>query len=147
MKKSFVAILCILGLSHCSHKTYTLESPTKQYIEVGSYGGFAGASTIFTFLSNGQRFKSEGVMGAVQMDKQELEKGDHSDFKELQKGLKTFNFKDMELDEVGNMTYFVTLIKNNKKKKIRWSSMDTAPQDLVYFYRTTLLGLNKSAVN
>lgn len=86
-------------------------------------------------------------MGAVQMDKQELEKGDHSDFKELQKGLKTFNFKDMELDEVGNMTYFVTFIKNNKKKKIQWSSMDTAPQELVYFYRNTLLGLNKSAVN
>ena len=147
MKKFFVAILCTLGLSHCSHKIYTLESPTKQYVQVGSYGGIAGASTVFTFLSNGQRFKSEGVMGAVHTDKQELEKGDHSDFRDLQKGLKTFNFKDMELDEVGNMTYFVTLVKNNKKKKIQWSSMDLAPQGLVYFYRNTLHSLNKSAVN
>jgi hypothetical protein len=146
MKKFVIIVLCILGLTQCGTKTYSLESPTKQYIELGSYGGFAGVSMVYTFLSNGQRFKSEGLMGA-EAKSQELEKGDDAAFKNMLKEMKVLDFKNIELNEVGNMTYFITLKSKRKEKKIQWNNMDMAPKELVYFYRNTLRSLKKSAIN
>ena len=147
MKKCFIAILCLIGFAQCGSKNYSIASPTKQYIEMGSYGGFAGVSKVYTFLSNGQRFKSKGLMGAIEQNSKELEKGESADFKAMLNGLKEVNFDNLDLNETGNMTYFIKLVNKKKEKKIQWANMDTAPKELVYFYRNTLRNLNKPALN
>jgi hypothetical protein len=62
------------------------------------------------------------------------------------KGLKAMNFCDMELNEPGNMNYFIRLKTKKEDKKLLWNNMDTAPKELVSFYRNTIKNLNTAAI-
>jgi hypothetical protein len=148
MKKIFVAILCVFGLSQCHHKVYTFDNLPKQFIEIGSYGGFAGTSKSFYFLPNGQRFMNEGVLGAEDAKNAiEIEKAEPKDFRAMTKGLRKMDFKKIELNEIGNMTYYIRLKSKKKDKKIQWSTMDTAPASLVSFYKESVKNIKTEAIN
>lgn len=115
---------------------------------MGSYGGFAGTAKTYFFFPNGQRFLNQGLMGAVDTtNAREIEKTSPKAFKEILKSLKKIDFKDVELNEVGNKTYFIKLKTKKQEKKVQWSNMDTAPQALVDLYRSTLKTVNTAAIN
>jgi len=115
---------------------------------MGSYGGFAGTAKSYFFFPNGQRFLNKALMGSADTtNAQEIEKSSPKDFKQILKSLKTLDFKNLELNEVGNMTYFVKLKTKKDEKLVQWSNMDTAPKALVDFYRTTLKNINIQAIN
>jgi hypothetical protein len=148
MKKLLAAVLCVMGFAQCHHKQYTLQDLPKQFIEIGSYGGFAGTAKTYMFMPNGQRFMSSGILGGNETSSaNEIAKASPKEFKSMLKNLKDLKFKDMDLNEVGNMTYFVRLKSKKSDKKIQWSNMDTAPQALVEFYRTSLKNLQTAAIN
>jgi hypothetical protein len=115
---------------------------------MGSYGGFAGAMKSYIFMPNGQRFMSSSILGSdASTNANEIEKLKTADFKTMLKSLKKMDFNKLELNEVGNMTYFVTLKNKKSEKKIQWSNMDTAPKELVEFYHTSLKNINTAAIN
>jgi hypothetical protein len=148
MKKLVVAVLCILGFSQCHNKVYSLGNLPKQFIEIGSYGGIAGTAKTYYFFSNGQRFLNSGVM-ATDMSKSsnEIEKLDPKSFKGLLDGLKDMDFCEMDLNEKGNMNYFIRLKSKKEDNKVQWTNMDTAPEALVTFYKNTLKNINPAAIN
>lgn len=87
-------------------------------------------------------------MGSVDTaNAQEIETATPKDFRELVKSLKKMDFKDLELNEVGNMTYYIKLKSKKKEKLVQWSNMDTAPEALVDLYRSTLKNINTAAIN
>ena len=135
-------MICLLGFSQCNNKVYSLDNLPKQFIEIGSFGGFTGMAESYLFFPNGQRFLNNSIAG-----NNEIEKGESKDYKTLIKGLKDINFKELNLNEPGNMSYFVRLKTKKEDKKIIWSNMDTAPEALVSFYRNAIKDLNKNAIN
>jgi hypothetical protein len=148
MRKVFIAIICIFSFTHCQQKLYSLSNLPKQFIEIGSYGGFAGTAKSFFFLPNGQRFMNSGFLGAENKDNaNEIEKMKPKAFKEMLSNLKKMNFDKLELNEIGNMTYFVKLKTKKTEKKIQWNNMDTAPPELVQFYREALKNIKPQAIN
>ena len=127
---------------------YSLRDLPQKYIEIGSSGGFAGTAKSYYFFPNGQRFVSEGPMGTVgAVDAQEIESATPKDFKEILKLLKKMNFIDIQLNELGNMTYHVKLKTRKEEKGVQWSNMDTAPKALVDAYRSALKNINTTAIN
>ena len=148
MKKLVVAVLCILGFSQCHNKMYSLENLPKQFIEIGSFGGFAGEAKTYYFFPNGQRFLNSGVM-ATDMSKStnEIEKLEPKAFKTMLKSLKEMDFCNMDLNETGNMNYFIKLKSKKEENKVQWTNMDTAPEALVSFYKNTLKNINTAAIN
>ncbi|PCJ65259.1 MAG: hypothetical protein COA58_10390 [Bacteroidetes bacterium] len=143
MKKLFTAFICILGFSQCSNKVYSLDNLPNQFIEIGSYGGFAGTSKTYYFFPNGQRFLHSGVMGGDK-ETREIEKLKPKAFKSLLKGLNKMDFGGMSLSETGNMNYFIRIKDKKEENKVQWTNMDTAPEALVSFYRETLKNINKA---
>ena len=148
MKKISMWLLCVFLLSQCHKKMYSLENLPKEFIEMGSYGGFAGTATKYFFFPNGQRFLSNGIAGGSQnATSNEIEKAQPKDFKNMLKGLKALNFCDLELNEVGNMTYFIKLKNKKEEKLVQWNNMDTAPAALVSFFREQLQSIPKAPIN
>lgn len=148
MQKIWLAFICLLGFTQCHNKVYSLQDLPKQFIEMGSSGGFAGTAKSYFFFPNGQRFLNQGLMGSVDTaNAQEIETATPKDFRELLKSLKKMDFKDLELNEVGNMTYYIKLKSKKKEKLVQWSNMDTAPEALVDLYRFTLKNINTAAIN
>ena len=137
MKKLLAACLCIFTFSQCNNKVYSLENLPNQFIEIGSYGGFTGLAETFHIFPNGQAILENSIDG-----NKELTKKKPKAFKNLVKGLKKINFSDIELDKPGNLNYFIRLKTKNTDKKVLWSNMNDAPEELVSFYRNTLKEFN-----
>ncbi|MDA8886009.1 hypothetical protein OAD66_04565 [Bacteroidia bacterium] len=142
MKKLFVAILCVFGLTQCHNKAYSLNDLPKEYIQIGSYGGFAGTAKTYFFFPNGQRILSSVILGSDTVQSaNDITKATPKDFKEMLKGLNEMEFCDMDLNEIGNMTHFIRLKTKKEDKSVQWSDMNKAPEALVSFYRNTLKNL------
>ena len=147
MQKVWLAFICLLGFAQCNNKVYSLRDLPQIYIEMGSSGGFAGTANSYYFFPNGQRFVSKGPMGTVgAADAQEIESATPKDFKEILRSLKKMDFKAINLNEVGNMIYFVKRKTKKDEKVVQWSNMDTAPKALVDVYRSALKNINTTAI-
>jgi hypothetical protein len=128
-----------LGFTQCTTKTYTLDQLPQQFIEIGNYGGFTGASTSYYLLQNGQRFYSRGIaVASSSASGKELEPTKSKAFKAKLKELKRLGFSDIDFNEKGNMTHFVRLKTKKKNHTISWGDPKKAPQEVVAFYTTFL---------
>ena len=147
MKKLLTAFLCLIGFTQCNNKVYSLQNLPKQFIEIGSYGGFTGMQESYFLMPNGQRFFNNSMPGDTSFENAiEIEKTEAKNFKSLVKELKQLDFNEINLNESGNMNYFIRLKKKKSEKQVVWSNMDTAPEDLVNFYRNTLKNLKPDAI-
>ncbi len=148
MQKILLAFICFLGFTQCISRVHSVGELPMQYIEMGSSGGFAGTTNSYYFFPNGQRFVNKGPMGAMgAADAQEIAPATPKDFKKILKSLKKMDFIDIQLNETGNMRYFVMLKTKKDKKLVQWSNMDTAPKALVNVYRSALKNINTTAIN
>lgn len=147
MKKLLTAFLCLIGFTQCNNKVYSLQNLPKQFIEIGSYGGFTGMQESYFLMPNGQRFFNISMPGDTSFENAiEIEKTEAKNFKSLVKELKQLDFNEINLNESGNMNYFIRLKKKKSEKQVVWSNMDTAPEALVTFYRNTLKNLKSEAI-
>lgn len=143
-----VMTIFIFPLCGCSPKTYSLEELPKEYIQIGSYGGFAGNVTTRFFFPNGQRFIAEGIgTGDGVTSSKEIEPFTCKEFKEMKASLSSMNFEQIILDDIGNMTYFIRLKNKKTDHTVQWNNLDTAPEALVLFYNKNILSLNTDAIN
>ena len=76
----------------------------------------------------------------------ELEKTDTKAFKKVLKSLKKLELEELNLNEPGNMNYFIRLKQKKKEEIVLWSNMDNAPTELVSFYKNTIKGLKTEAI-
>ncbi len=114
---------------------YSLEDKPKSYIEIGSYGGFSGQEQVYYFFPNGQRFFTTGFMGDSTSKVTALESAFDDQFEIMIAELYAMEFFDYESTPPGNMTYYIKFQEKKKVTKVVWNNMDTAPQNLVSFYR------------
>jgi len=147
MKKLLTAFLCLVGFSQCHHKVYSLQNLPKNFIEIGSYGGFTGMQESYFLMPNGQRFFNNSMPGDTSFNNAiELEKTEAKAFKKVLKTLEKLDLEKLNLNEPGNMNYFIRLKQKKKEEIVLWSNMDNAPTELVSFYKNTIKGLKTEAI-
>lgn len=146
MVKIVPFILCLLVFSQCTSRVHSFEDLPKEYIEMGSFGGFAGVTIRYYFLPSGQRFVYQGDLSTM-TNTEEIEKITPKEYKNLQQSLKDIDFKNIELNETGNMTYFIRCKTPRDENLVQWSNMDTAPEAVVELYRSSLKNINTAPIN
>ena len=148
MKKLLLGIVCIVTFSQCNNKIYSLDNLPKQYIEIGSFGGIVGISKTYYLFPSGQRFMKQSVMGAsLPEDTNEIAKIEPKAFKNICKSLKEMKFTELDLNEKGNMNYFINYKTKKIDKHVQWSNLVTAPEGLVSVYRDILKNINTTPIN
>ena len=148
MKKLLLGIVCIVTFSKCNNKIYSLDNLPKQYIEIGSFGGIVGISKTYYLFPSGQRFMKQSVMGAsLPEDTNEIAKIEPKAFKNICKSLKEMKFTELDLNEKGNMNYFINYKTKKIDKHVQWSNLDTAPGGLVTLYIDILKNTNTVPIN
>lgn len=148
MKSILLSLLSVLLLTQCKQHTYNLEDLPKEYIQIGSFGGFAGQVTTYFFFPNGQRFTGEGIgSGDGISESKEIQQGTPDNFKRMKSQLFENEFGKIKLNEIGNMTYFIRLKTKKTDHAVQWNNMDTAPKFLVEFYSNNTRSLKTEAIN
>lgn len=148
MKKLLPAFLFVFTFSHCNHKVYSLQNLPDKYIEIGSYGGFTGMQKSYFLLPNGQRFMKNGMPGDTSTaNAVELTKTSAKEFSQLAKELKDLKLEKISLKSSGNMNYFIRFKQKKEETTAVWDNMESAPKNLVTFYKHTIKNLNNQTIN
>jgi hypothetical protein len=110
--------------------TKTQKELTNKFsrISFGNSGGFAGATNEYLLKSNGEVYKIKNVdtLKINQIDKKEIKK--------ISGFIKSSTFKDLNLNETGNITYFIEVKALNYNKKVTWGENSKAGE-LREFYK------------
>ena len=153
----FPILLCSLWFSACNKKqkdaaqksdtaTLTATDVAKidfynyDYILVGSYGGFTGGKRMYRFDANGTLQAIQSLKAGAPADTLKARKLVKSKNKELRKAVKESKIAETQLDDPGNMTYFITLGKGNAEHTLRWGNKKDALPENIRKLHNLLLG-------
>jgi len=146
VKKFLFALFCVFAFMQCRPTLYSVSQLPTQFIEIGSYGGFAGTTTSSYILPNGQQFMTSGTIGSP-LTSNEIVPVTVKVYKAMCSRLDAIRFNQLSGNEEGNMTYFVRRKTNKLDHKVQWSSMDSGPPELVSFYNDALTTIKTQAIN
>ncbi len=122
MKHLILTVLILLTMSCAVTKTQKKLTNKFSRITFGNSGGFTGAANEYLLKSNGEVYKIRNVdtIKINQINKKEIQ--DISSF------IKSSSFKDRNLNETGNMTYFIEVKALNFNKKVTWGENSQASE-------------------
>ncbi|MCC7224933.1 MAG: hypothetical protein IT273_14495 [Chitinophagales bacterium] len=150
------AIMCAILLNACNKKqkdaaqktnTPTLSANPSNatdfydydYILVGNYGGITGGKRQYRIDANGTLQMLQQLKAESPTDTLKVRKLGKSDNKKLHQAVKDSHIADTQLDEPGNMTYFITLGKGTAEHTLRWGRKKDGLPDNVKQLHNTLL--------
>ncbi len=141
MKYFLLFILLSVGLMACNtQKALELDSYDGPKIVFGSSGGFTGVSKEHILLPDGQLFKA-GMDGKSRNAEGKIDK---NLAKQMISNFKALGFDQLELNDPGNMTYFIDYSENGKNHRVVWGGgRSEIPKELKPYYHT-LMGLVKN---
>ena len=112
-------ITCITGMLFliisCTNPQKLITDPSKDRICFGRTGGFTNIPMDYVLFDNGQLFK---------IDQEVLVKicnPGRKQYTELENQMNAIEFMKMELNEPGNITYYIKLVKSGKEKEVKWT--------------------------
>jgi len=101
---------------YCKSGKYTPEDYPDAQIMFGSGGGFAGTYNHYYLFENGELFKNSTAKPAFE----KVKKVKKSVAKQIFNNYKTFKFQEYQLDDPGNMSYYMEYKNGDNKHKIQW---------------------------
>lgn len=135
MKFTIIALsLCLITvlLFSCKTKQYTLEEYADPQITFGSGGGFTGMYKHYTLFKNGQLFKKEGKEEQFTA----MKAADRNQVTQVFKNYQVLNLAEVEIDEPGNMTYYIAYKDKEGEHKMTWGGTNKqAAQEVKLFYQ------------
>ncbi len=127
-----LSLITLVILPACKTTKYTPEKFPVRQIIFGDGGGFAGIETSYTLLENGQIFKQVGVEGSYT----ELKPIKPKAAKELFDKVNSLQLFKLDIDQPGNMYYFLRQITDHLDSRVNWGAGDyMPPQGLVSVYK------------
>lgn len=112
-------ITCITGVLFlvisCTNPQKLITDPSKDRICFGRTGGFTNIPMDYVLFDNGQLFK---------IDQEVLVKicnPGRKQFTALENQMNAIEFMNMDLNEPGNITYYIKLVKSGKEKEVKWT--------------------------
>jgi hypothetical protein len=115
MRALIIMIFSVLTISCAIQKQAKI--PTVSFIEIkfGSSGGFTGMTMEYLIKQDCKVYKS--ISDELHLINQ-LRK---SEIARIEKQIEELNFEKLELNEKGNMTYFIELQTSTFKNRVMWS--------------------------
>ena len=109
----------------------------------GSSGGFAGKTTKYKLYEDGSLFQLTNNKSFVPMNP--LDKNLAGQFFS---NFNTLGFDRVDLDDPGNMTYFIIVQVGDRKKKLAWGGMNKdMPDDLETYYRNFMKTMKRHTLS
>lgn len=108
---------------------YSLASPEKETndsktdrISFGRTGGFTNMTVEYALFENGKVYKIQdsGKVKVCRIKKELVS--------EIECSIECNGFRDLAVNEPGNMTYFIKVAKADWQNEVRWSDNDQNPQ-------------------
>ncbi len=132
MKRLGFVFIALFVLAACSKK-YTAANLPREFVEIGSGGGFTGIYTYYKITPNGQVFKTaSGASGYAEVGKLPKKIAKNA-IKHLNKAVDSCDAKS------GNMNYFVFLGTKDTMYNWLWSDSNKPPAAAVDMVYTSLL--------
>lgn len=129
---AFAITSLMLVFTSCKTTKYSLANPPDNTISFGDGGGFAGLETGFTLLENGQIFKHNVPGDTTEL--QSIKKKDAKAYYEKFKGLR---LAQLDIEQPGNLYYFVRFTNPDIAHGITWGSADyNVRKDILAFYKS-----------
>ncbi len=130
MIKQIPVLIFLILCTCCKTKDYTPEEYTKEILIFGNGGGFSGATVEYTLLSNGQLFMEGSRSGPrVQLGRVKSKRTN-----QLFKTYHQFRFDTLEVDDPGNMYFYLKMQNNEGDHKILWGGQENVPKALKTYY-------------
>lgn len=136
-------LISLLLLASCKSKQYTFDTYEGDIIAIGSSGGFTGAKTKYYIFENGQIFKND------KSGKVPLPTLDRSLMKQQFNNYYSLGFDKMEINDPGNMSYFIIMNPNTENvKMLKWGGGTTAPsKELEQYYNLLSAIIKKNEIS
>jgi len=135
MKKTiFIAGMLILLLS-CVNAKKMLENDKTDKIFFGRRGGFTNIPEEYVLFENGKvcKMQNDSVKPIQKISRHRM--------KSIDSIMAAVNFKEIILDEPGNMTYFIRAERKDFRNEVKWS--DSSANDAVSGLYATLISTLK----
>ncbi len=122
MKYIILSFLIVLTIGCVVKKTQ--KNFTNKFTEItfGNRGGFTGATIKYLLKSNGEVYKIKNV------DTLKINQINKKGIQEISSFIESSSFKDRNLNETGNMTYFIEVKAINFNKKVTWGENSQASE-------------------
>lgn len=142
MKALIITSLLIAAfLLGCNNKHYTPDQLPGEHLSFGDGGGFTGAVTEYILLENGQLYR----FNSMEKDTVEIGKLKKKETKSLLMEVKALNLDKINIQEPGNMYYFISMKNGDKIYKITWGSATyTIDPKIEAFYKKLMNTVKKS---
>ncbi len=135
----FFSVSALCFLSGCKIAKYTVDKLPSHQLIFGSGGGFSGLETTFILLENGQVFRQTGVDDVYE----ELKPIRRKKARDLFSKLSSLQLYKLDIENPGNMYYFLREVTDKLDSKVTWGAGDyLPPQALISLYKE-LSGLVK----
>lgn len=122
----FLSILCLITACSSSKVNTSKEKFTE--VRFGNYGGFSNLSTEYVITGDGQLSKVESnVNKPVKVVRKKV-------IREIDDKLKSIEFEKLQINDLGNMTYFIEVKTTEYENTVRWND-ETQNIELLNTYR------------
>jgi hypothetical protein len=130
----FMSSLLLIVIS-CTSPQKLINDKSAERLYFGNYGGFTNASVDYVLIDNAIIFKSDknDLTPVVKLNRKQARR--------IQELVLKTGIEKLELNEPGNMTYYIRVLKPGLEKEIKWTgtSVNTDIKDLY----NTLMSLLK----
>jgi hypothetical protein len=121
-----LTVLLILFFS-CNTSKNGVYKQTDSQIFFGNSGGFTNVKLEYVLNDDGNIFKIEKDSVSF------VKKIDHSQFKKIQNSIDECEFRNIQLNSPGNLSYFIRVKTKEFENEVVWSDMTTnGPVEIIY---------------
>lgn len=134
-------VLFLFSFCNCNKHAYSADKLPDEQLLFGEGGGFTGAVTTYMLLQNGQLFRVNSMQG----DTTEIAKVEKKSAKMLLKEAKEMEFNKMNIQEPGNVYYFVGLRDGKETYKATWGNPEYTIDPKIQSFYKRLMETTKQA--
>jgi len=133
---SLVLLAAILAFG-CKSQRYTADNLPATQLIFGDGGGITGATTSFILLENGQIFKHYSLDNSTM----EVGKIKRKQAKQLLQGAQALGMGEMDVNEPGNLYYFLELKTERDSHRCNWGAQGYQVDEKLKEFRQKLLNI------
>ena len=134
-KNVFLLCSIMLTVISCMTPEKVLKDSSADRLYFGKFGGFTNIPTAYVLIDESRIFKiDENSFTAVRKLKK-------AEIKEIQELINDIHLDTLQLNEPGNMTYYLRLTKTGAENEIKWT--DNSKNESVKKIYTTLMSYLK----
>jgi hypothetical protein len=136
MNKSVILVSLLILLISCAQPRKITVDDTANSVTFGKTGGFTNIPMEYA-LQNTRRIFEIAADTAKQVNRIS-----RKEMKEIMAGLDSMDFKNLTLNEPGNMTYFLHVKNESWQNRVQWSD-NTDNEQVKNMYKLLLKTINK----